>query len=105
MAGAGVAILAQYAMGKLYNDPLLYMSISLVVNEDGKSQSSQSSSSYKQNNYVNNNNKESPSSASKAISVAISSVLLLAFDVGTIQLIFYFTFTGERMGVGPVSTM
>ena len=38
LGGAGVAISAQYAVSKLYNDPLLRTSISLVASEDGKGQ-------------------------------------------------------------------
>ena len=100
-----MAISAQYAVSKQYNNALLCKSISLVVSENGKSQSSKSFSSLEQNNNGNNNNKESPSSTSKALLVIASSALLLAFDVGTIQLLLYFTFAGEGMGVGPTSTM
>ena len=36
LGGAGVAISAQYAVSKLYNDPLLRTSISLVASIDGQ---------------------------------------------------------------------
>ena len=36
LGGVGVAISAQYAVSKLYNDPLLRSSISLVASQDGK---------------------------------------------------------------------
>ena len=38
LGGAGVAVSAQYAVSKLYNDPLLRTSISLVASQDGKIQ-------------------------------------------------------------------
>jgi peptidoglycan biosynthesis protein MviN/MurJ (putative lipid II flippase) len=89
----GVAISAQYAVSKLYNDPLLRTSISLVASEDGKSSNSD-----------NNDEKKSKD----ALSIAVSSALLLAATVGIIQLLLYFTFAGsilQGMGVGPTSSM
>ena len=88
----GVAISAQYAVSKLYNDPLLRTSISLVASEDGKSSDS------------NNDEKKSKD----ALSIAVSSALLLAATVGIIQLLLYFTFAGsilQGMGVGSTSSM
>ena len=90
LGGAGVAISAQYAIAKLYNDPLLRTSISLVASEDGRSE---------------NNGKEK---SKQSLSIAVSSALLLAFTVGAIQLLLYFTFAGkilQGMGVGPSSPM
>lgn len=81
LGGAGVAISAQYAVSKLYNDPLLRTSISLVASQDGKSRS---------------NSKETKEEAKKELSVAVSSALLLAFCVGVIQL---FVFTVLSSGI------
>ena len=92
LGGAGVAISAQYAVSKLYNDPLLRTSISLVASEDGKSE----------------NSGESVEKSKQSLSIAVSSALLLAFTVGAIQLLLYFTFAGkilQGMGVGPTSPM
>lgn len=95
LGGAGVAISAQYAVSKLYNDPLLRTSISLVASEDGKSENSSG----------DDNNEEK---AKQSLSIAVSSALLLAFTVGAIQLLLYFTFAGkilQGMGVGHASPM
>ena len=89
----GVAISAQYAVSKLYNDPLLRTSISLVASEDGKS---------------SNSDKNDEKKSKDALSIAVSSALLLAATVGIIQLLLYFTFAGsilQGMGVGPTSSM
>jgi putative MATE family efflux protein len=81
LGGAGVAISAHYAVSKLYNDPLLRTSISLVARaaDDETAQSR-----------------------------AISSALFLAAIVGIAQMILYVIF-GRRiltgMGVGSTSTM
>jgi len=91
-----VAISAQYAMSKLYNDPLLRTSISLVASEDGK------------NSGENDGEERSVEKAKQSLSIAVSSALLLAFTVGAIQLLLYFTFAGkilQGMGVGPTSPM
>lgn len=91
LGGAGVAISAQYAMSKLYNDPLLRTSISLVASEDGKA--------------VRNDDDKSKS---QALSIAISSALLLAFTVGMVQLVLYFGFASailRGMGVTSASNM
>lgn len=95
LGGAGVAISAQYAVSKLYNDPLLRTSISLVASEDGKSEN-------------NSEEERSVEKAKQSLSIAVSSALLLAFTVGAIQLLLYFTFAGkilQGMGVGPSSPM
>ena len=89
LGGAGVAISAQYAVSKLYNDPLLRTSISLVASEDGRRQ-------------------EGGGGGDAALSVAVSSALLLAFAVGAVQLVMYFSSAGpiiRGMGVGPSSPM
>lgn len=72
LGGAGVAISAQYAVSKLYNDPLLRTSISLVASQDGRSRG-----------------KEADDDQTKQLSVAVSSALLLAFTVGVVQLVIY----------------
>ena len=73
LGGAGVAISAQYAIAKLYNDPLLRTSISLVAAQDAKSQSEGDGSK--------GNNDD--------LAIAVSSALLLALSVGFIQLFIY----------------
>jgi putative MATE family efflux protein len=82
LGGAGVAISAHYAVSKLYNDPLLRTSISLVARAANDGETAQSR--------------------------AISSALFLAAIVGIAQMILYVIF-GRRiltgMGVGPTSTM
>lgn len=72
LGGAGVAISAQYAVSKLYNDPLLRTSISLVASQDGRARG-----------------KTAGEDQEKQLSVAVSSALLLAFVVGTVQLVIY----------------
>ena len=92
LGGAGVAVSAQYAVSKLYNDPLLRTSISLVASQDGKQQG--------QNTGVEEQQKQ--------LSVAVSSAILLAATVGLIQLVVYSVFcTGitRSMGLTPASNM
>ncbi len=81
LGGAGVAISAQYAVSKLYNDPLLRTSISLVASQDGKTRSSNQSGDL--------NDEQMEEKAKKELSVAVSSGLLLALSVGLIQLVVY----------------
>jgi putative MATE family efflux protein len=84
LGGAGVAISAQYSVSKLYNDPLLRTSISLVAAQDGKARSSAD------NQQLTGEDKAAQERGNvKALSVAVSSALLLAFSVGFIQLIVY----------------
>ena len=86
-------------MSKLYNDPLLRTSISLVASEDGKKSSSSTTA-----NETNN----AGHTKSQALSIAVSSALLLAFTVGIVQLVLYFSFAGsilKGMGVGATSPM
>lgn len=83
-------------MSKLYNDPLLRTSISLVASEDGKKSSSSTTAN------------ETNDAKSQALSIAVSSALLLAFTVGIVQLVLYFSFAGsilKGMGVGSTSPM
>ena len=93
LGGAGVAISAQYAVSKLYNDPLLRTSISLVASQDGKSRG---------------DDKETKEDSAKQLSIAVSSALLLAVSVGFIQLLIYYLLaTGiiRGMGVSASSSM
>ena len=85
LGGAGVGVSASYICGKLFNDPLLRSSISLVsaaAAEDGGDKSS--------------------------AAAAISTAVLLAAVVGVAQLLFYILFA-ERiiagMGVSSSSPM
>ena len=122
LGGAGVAISSQYAVSKLYNDPLLRTSISLVANQDGKQRSSSSSHSMNNTssvadlngnrtttNYVGDatattgNNNKNHNNTSKELSVAVSSALLLAFTVGFLQLFVYVIFASTILkGMGYV---
>jgi putative MATE family efflux protein len=97
LGGAGVAISAQYAVSKLYNDPLLRTSISLVASQDGKA---------RQN--VANNMDMDGVKATKDLSIAVSSALLLAAVVGLVQMVVYAIFCQTitaGMGLTPASPM
>lgn len=92
LGGAGVAISAQYAVSKLYNDPLLRTSISLVASQDGRARGKE----------------ESEEETKKQLSIAVSSALLLALAVGVVQLVLYTSLaTGiiRGMGVNSLSPM
>ena len=96
LGGAGVAISAQYAVGKLYNDPLLRTSISLVASEDGKR---------KLRNNNNDDTAKNDDDDRRALSMAISSSMLLAFAVGSLQLVLYYLFANSILsGMGVTST-
>jgi putative MATE family efflux protein len=83
LGGAGVAISAQYAVSKLYNDPLLRTSISLVASQDGKARSDSTE-------FTDTASEEqSKRSAADQLSIAVSSALLLAATVGLVQCIVY----------------
>ena len=88
LGGAGVTISAQYAVSKLYNDPLLRTSISLVASQDGKSRGNAGTSGKEG---VDGSSVED--SSKKALSIAVSSALLLAATVGLIQMVIYATFS------------
>lgn len=95
LGGAGVAISAQYAVSKLYNDPLLRTSISLIASEDGKSRS-------------NTDDASTEEKAKNDLSIAASSALLLALSVGVIQLIIYASLASgiiKGMGLTAASPM
>lgn len=86
LGGAGVAVSAQYAVSKLYNDPLLRTSISLVAAQDGQSRSSAA---------------KDEATQKRELSVAVSSALLLAGTVGILQMIIYSIFCNRiTMGMG-----
>ena len=92
LGGAGVAISAQYAVSKLYNDPLLRTSISLVASQDGKARGSD----------------ESKESDNKSLSIAVSSAILLALTVGLVQMVIYSVLARgiiHRFGVTAASPM
>lgn len=92
LGGAGVAISAQYAVSKLYNDPLLRTSISLVASQDGKARRSDTSAA----------------DDKRDLSIAVSSALLLAFAVGFVQMVIYSVLTTgivHRFGVTSASPM
>lgn len=94
LGGAGVAVSAQYAVSKLYNDPLLRTSISLVASQDGRSRGSETPST--------------KAEKQKDLSVAVSSALLLAASVGAIQMLIYSIFCRlitRTMGLSPESPM
>ena len=94
LGGAGVAISAQYAVSKLYNDPLLRTSISLVAAQDGKSRG----------DGINGNSNDEKNQK-KELSIAVSSALLLAFCVGAIQLVIYSVLAGSiTRGMGLTSS-
>lgn len=95
LGGAGVAVSAQYAIAKLYNDPLLKSSISLVASQDGEARSGSMT-------------EEDQKESQKKLSVAVSSALLLASVIGLVQLIVYTLFSRSiilGMGVSPTSPM
>ena len=87
LGGAGVAISAQYAVSKLYNDPLLRTSISMVASKDGKTRGSAT--------------KNSAAEERESLSIEVSSALLLALVVGLIQLVVYTVLAkGITLGMG-----
>lgn len=107
----GVAISAQYAVSKLYNDPLLRTSISLVASQDGKLaastttkiETSSSDTTTKSQGAATHHHHEATS-----LSVAISSAILLAFVIGFVQLIIYYLMAEsiiQGMGVTNTNTM
>ena len=77
LGGAGVAIAAQYSVSKLYNDPLLRTTISLVAAKDG----------------------EGPTVRANAVSTA----LLLALVVGVVQGAFFFVFARSVLRLSLVT--
>jgi putative MATE family efflux protein len=97
LGGAGVAISAQYSVSKLYNDPLLRTSISLVASQDGQARGTSDA-----------DDDEAKERNKKQLSIAVSSALLLAFCVGTIQLLVFSVLSSSitrGMGVTPSNAM
>ena len=87
-----MAISAQYSVSKLYNDPLLRTSISLVASGAGKAQASGTSDA---------NRKEE-------LSKAVTSALLLAAIIGVVQALVYTVACApiiQTMGVAAASDM
>jgi putative MATE family efflux protein len=121
LGGAGVAVSAQYAVSKLYNDPLLRTSISLVAAQDGAARGGRgeagdsSVSAQKDGAKSSSTTDESNAAAADAkakakakLSRAVSSALLLAATVGLIQLGVYSVFCKaiiRAMGLTPSSPM
>ena len=82
LGGAGAAIAAQYAVAKLYNDPLLRSTISIVAAQEGRGADRRAD--------------------------AVSTALLLALVVGLLQGLVYAIFSGPILTaccVGPASPM
>ena len=111
LGGAGVAISAQYAVGKLYNDPLLRTSISLVASEDGKRKLRNNSSNNNNSDETTNDDDDDTTNNNdddddrRALSMAVSSSMLLAFAVGSVQLVLYYLFANSILsGMGVTST-
>jgi len=103
LGGAGVAISAQYAVSKMYNDPLLRTSISLVASQDGRARSKVKAASDGEGK-----EEEEAIEAEKELSIAVSSALLLALSVGLIQLAIYFFLADSIirwMGLDSISPM
>lgn len=111
LGGAGVAISAQYAVSKLYNDPLLRTSISLVATQDGKSrgdQAARGSSESSSSSSTSSAAATTVEAAKRDLSIAVSSALLLALAVGMVQLTLYYFLAGgiiRGMGVDASSSM
>ena len=106
LGGAGVAISAQYAVSKLYNDPLLRTSISLVATQDGMARGLRSDVA--RSDAQGDAATEAEAEATKSLSIAVSSALLLALTVGLVQLIIYYFLAGgiiKSMGVTAESSM
>jgi putative MATE family efflux protein len=119
LGGAGIAISAHYAVSKLYNDPLLRTSISLVASASGASTPTTtaapllpSMNSTTTANVTTDGNDITLSEQTtiedrrqKDLSVAISSALLLATVVGVVQMLVYTIFCKSimiGMGLSPI---
>ena len=78
-AGMGIAISAQFSVAKLYNDPLLKTSTSLVAGKKGEE-----------------------------LSASVATAILTAIIIGTMQCLLFLLASGpimRVMGVGPLSEM
>lgn len=103
LGGVGVAISAQYAVNKLYNDPLLRTSISLVASKDGIETTTNDT-----DNLNDNDTKKRNTNKEQELSIAVSTALLLALIVGIIQWIIYMIFTdtiANLMGIYSTNEM
>ena len=80
LGGAGVAISAHYATAKLFNDPLLRTSISIVASGDGASRQALDTSLESEN---------CMSEGETSRDQAIRAALVLALAVGMLQLAFF----------------
>lgn len=92
LGGAGVAVSAQYAVSKLYNDPLLRTSISLVASQEGAKAL----------------NDKTDDNSDDDLRIAVSSALLLAATVGVVQMLVYSIFCRsitQSMGLTAASPM
>jgi putative MATE family efflux protein len=92
LGAAGVAISAQYSVSKLYNDPLLRTSISLVAAGTGKAKAKGLTDSARK----------------EELSQAVTSALLLATLIGIVQASVYTLACGpiiQTMGVSTASEM
>jgi putative MATE family efflux protein len=134
LGGAGVAVSAQYAVSKLYNDPLLRTSISLVAAQDGAARGGRrgggggdggegregDSTAAQQDGtkpaFLSSDDDDGAAAAVDAyeneakakLSRAVSSALLLAATVGLVQLGVYSVFCKgiiRAMGLSPSSPM
>jgi Na+-driven multidrug efflux pump len=98
LGAAGVAISAQYSVSKLYNDPLLRTSISLVA----------AASPLPDNSTLSDSPDQMNTSCNSQLSKAVSSALLLAGVIGIIQGAVYVLWSGSiinSMGVASSSPM
>jgi len=89
---AGVAISAQYSVSKLYNDPLLRTSISLVASGAGRAQASGAAEADRLDQ----------------LSKAVTCALLLAAIIGAVQALVYTVACApiiRTMGVATTSEM
>jgi putative MATE family efflux protein len=106
LGGAGIAISAHYAVSKLYNDPLLRTSISLVASASGATMIASTTPSAPSESPVTI--PQAPkeiTTTTKDLSVAVSSALLLATVVGVVQMIVYTVFCKSimmGMGLSPI---
>lgn len=110
LGGAGVAISAQYAVSKLYNDPLLRTSISIVAASDGNRHAPMAAAPREESSTDDDIKLQQMQRRKnqKDLSVAVSSALLLAAVVGLVQMLVYTVFCRSitaGMGLSPSSPM
>ena len=108
LGGAGVAISAHYAVSKLYNDPLLRTSISLVASQQPTTTTTKQAPSTGTEEKSSPDAQQEEEQATNELSIAVSSALLLATTVGLVQLVIYTVFCRgitRSMGLTPTSSM